>query len=432
MTQETMLRLWRIAPDWQADRAALGTWLYRVASNLCIDRLRRRRELGSDAVPELADDAPGPVAPARGRATGPRRCDAALAALPDRQRLAIVLRHFEDRSNPEIAEILEVSVEAVESLLARAPARARRRASRRARRTGVHRWLETTIRMSRDATTRPPSRRSSPPPAREHAAARRPAVGDPRRRRRGAGGAQRRRPPRRTPPAGAVRPARRRSAAGAASRRSAPAPRSASGSASPATSTSTARRSGPARPWPTATADGSPPSSTSPRWSPEHGRPRAPPPRLKWALVASLGLNLAVVGLIAGALVKGPPPRPLPGIALWHYARALPDPYRRDLGRALRDNRRDWIGPREALRGQRERPRRRPDRRALRPGGGRRGADPRSAAHRRALGPRQPRCCWRRSSGCRRTSARPMPRRWPKGATAAGGPRRRRRTGPRR
>jgi RNA polymerase sigma-70 factor, ECF subfamily len=44
----------------------------------------------------------------------------ALAALPERQRLAIVLRHFEERSNPEIAAILDTSVEAVESLLARA------------------------------------------------------------------------------------------------------------------------------------------------------------------------------------------------------------------------------------------------------------------------------------------------------------------------
>src|SRR5918997_4063532 len=46
VTQETMLRLWRIAPDWQ-DRAAVGTWLYRVASNLCIDRLRRLTPLAS-------------------------------------------------------------------------------------------------------------------------------------------------------------------------------------------------------------------------------------------------------------------------------------------------------------------------------------------------------------------------------------------------
>jgi uncharacterized membrane protein len=73
---------------------------------------------------------------------------------------------------------------------------------------------------------------------------------------------------------------------------------------------------------------------------------------LKWALVASLGLNVAVLGVVGGAIVKGPP-GPMPGIALWHYARALPDPYRRDLGRALRDSRRDWVGAREALLGQR-------------------------------------------------------------------------------
>src|SRR5918999_4480534 len=75
--------------------------------------------------------------------------------------------------------------------------------------------------------------------------------------------------------------------------------------------------------------------------------------RLKWALVVSLGLNLAVAGIVGGALLKGPPTPPWPGMGLWHYARALPDHYRRDLGQALRATRRDWIGPREALREQR-------------------------------------------------------------------------------
>ena len=123
VTQETMLRLWKIAPDWQADRAALSTWLYRVASNLCIDRLRRRghpgRELGGDAVPEVADESPGPERRLQARDQVAALAQA-LAALPDRQRLAIVLRHLEDRPNPEIAAILDASVEAVESLLARA------------------------------------------------------------------------------------------------------------------------------------------------------------------------------------------------------------------------------------------------------------------------------------------------------------------------
>ncbi|MFT3972631.1 MAG: RNA polymerase sigma factor [Amaricoccus sp.] len=119
VTQETMLRLWRIAPDWQPGQAALGTWLHRVAANLCIDRLRRRREVTSDGVPERADEAPGALAriEADDRAAA---LHAALGELPDRQRLAIVLRHFEERSNPEIAEILDTSVEAVESLLGRA------------------------------------------------------------------------------------------------------------------------------------------------------------------------------------------------------------------------------------------------------------------------------------------------------------------------
>ena len=79
----------------------------------------------------------------------------------------------------------------------------------------------------------------------------------------------------------------------------------------------------------------------------------ATPPRrlrLKWALIASLGLNLVFAGLFAAAVFRGPPP-PMPG--LWHYARSLPEPYRRDLGQALRASRGDWIGPRDALRAQR-------------------------------------------------------------------------------
>jgi uncharacterized membrane protein len=75
---------------------------------------------------------------------------------------------------------------------------------------------------------------------------------------------------------------------------------------------------------------------------------------LKWALIASLAVNLGFVGLVAGALLKGPQRGPWPGIALWHYARALPEPYRDDLGRSLREGRGEWVGPREALRGQRK------------------------------------------------------------------------------
>jgi RNA polymerase sigma-70 factor (ECF subfamily) len=119
VTQETMLRLWRIAPDWRAGEARVSTWTHRVAANLCLDRLRRRPAAPIDAVPEPPDPAPS-AAETLDAAARRVALAAAIDALPDRQRAAIVLRHFEERGNPEIAAALGVSVEAVESLLARA------------------------------------------------------------------------------------------------------------------------------------------------------------------------------------------------------------------------------------------------------------------------------------------------------------------------
>ena len=120
VAQEAMLRLWRIAPEWEPERARVTTWLYRVTANLCTDRLRRRKrvEPGLEKMPEQVDEAPG----AEARLQQKSRQDAlraALGTLPERQRLAIAMRHFEGLTNPEIAERLEVSVEAVESLLSR-------------------------------------------------------------------------------------------------------------------------------------------------------------------------------------------------------------------------------------------------------------------------------------------------------------------------
>lgn len=118
VTQETMLRLWRQAPRWQPGAAQVSTWAYRVAANLCTDRLRRRRPLPLEAAPEPADGAPG----AEARLIAADRAGAlaaALLALPERQRQAVVLRHLEGLSNPAIAEVMGIGVEAVESLTAR-------------------------------------------------------------------------------------------------------------------------------------------------------------------------------------------------------------------------------------------------------------------------------------------------------------------------
>lgn len=118
VAQEAMLRLWKIAPDWQSGNAQVSTWLYRVTANLCTDRLRRRRSVPLDDQHDLPDDTPGIDAKliARDRIAALHE---AMAQLPERQRAAVALRHFEERGNPEIAEILGLSVEAVESLLSR-------------------------------------------------------------------------------------------------------------------------------------------------------------------------------------------------------------------------------------------------------------------------------------------------------------------------
>ena len=120
VTQEAMMRLWRIAPEWRRGEAKISTWLYRVVMNLCIDLKRRQRGgyLDLDAVP----DPPDPAQSAPEAMQDGARHDAlqeALMQLPERQRQAVILRHLEELANPEIAGIMDISVEAVESLTAR-------------------------------------------------------------------------------------------------------------------------------------------------------------------------------------------------------------------------------------------------------------------------------------------------------------------------
>jgi RNA polymerase sigma-70 factor (ECF subfamily) len=118
VAQEAMLRLWKTAPDWEKGRAKVSTWLYRVTLNLCTDRLRKSRRTSLGEVPEQMDDA-APVDQEMERTERAEALHDALEKLPERQRVAVMLRHLEDMSNPAIAEIMETSTEAVESLLSR-------------------------------------------------------------------------------------------------------------------------------------------------------------------------------------------------------------------------------------------------------------------------------------------------------------------------
>lgn len=118
VVQEAMLRLWRAAPGWRTGEAKVSTWLYLVVTNLCTDRLRKRRRQGEWPQDEpAAQDRPALEGLAENERL--RALDEALAGLPERQRQAVVLRHIEGLGNPEIAEIMDIGVEAVESLTAR-------------------------------------------------------------------------------------------------------------------------------------------------------------------------------------------------------------------------------------------------------------------------------------------------------------------------
>ena len=124
VVQTAFLRIWQGAGDWQA-KAKFSTWLYRVLHNLCMDQFRARRRTGEAPDEEPADEAPGQeerLASLQREA----RVRAALAALPERQRAALVLCHYEERPQAEAAALLGVSEGALESLLSRARATLRK------------------------------------------------------------------------------------------------------------------------------------------------------------------------------------------------------------------------------------------------------------------------------------------------------------------
>jgi RNA polymerase sigma-70 factor (ECF subfamily) len=115
VAQETFLRLWTQAASF-TPRAKAKTWLYRIARNQCIDRLRKRRDANAELDNVRSDDRPSQLLYRKQTA---EQVERALQALPERQRAAITLVHYEGLEGAEACEILEVSIEALESLLAR-------------------------------------------------------------------------------------------------------------------------------------------------------------------------------------------------------------------------------------------------------------------------------------------------------------------------
>ncbi|MGJ4886466.1 MULTISPECIES: RNA polymerase sigma factor [unclassified Bradyrhizobium] len=118
VVQDTMLKVWTHRGRWQHGRAKFSTWLYRVVSNRCIDIRRKPRTENVDVVPEVADGKPDAVSVIE-RAELSDLLEGAMQRLPEQQRIAVILSYHENMSNGEIAEVMDTTVAAVESLLKR-------------------------------------------------------------------------------------------------------------------------------------------------------------------------------------------------------------------------------------------------------------------------------------------------------------------------
>jgi RNA polymerase sigma-70 factor, ECF subfamily len=119
VAQEALLRLWRSSDGLEVGPQGVRPWLRRVVSNLCVDRMRSGKRL------TVVEEVPERIEPATQLAhleaqDVSQRVDAALKDLPDRQRMALTLFHYEGLSQIEVGRIMGISDEAVESLLARA------------------------------------------------------------------------------------------------------------------------------------------------------------------------------------------------------------------------------------------------------------------------------------------------------------------------
>lgn len=116
--QDAFLQVWTRRESWQSGKAKFSTWLFRVVTNRCIDHLRKQKATTLDAVPELKDDTSNQSKELELQ-EAIEMLEDAIGQLPDQQRIALVFSYHESMSNRDIAEIMETSVSAVESLLKR-------------------------------------------------------------------------------------------------------------------------------------------------------------------------------------------------------------------------------------------------------------------------------------------------------------------------
>ena len=124
LTQEIFLTVWCKRGEWKDGGAKFSTWLYRVTFNRCIDFKRRAKNADMDEIPDIQDDRPSAVRLIE-RSEANQKLRQAMLKLSYPQQVALALFYQEGLSAMEASEVLDISVNALESLLKRARKRLR-------------------------------------------------------------------------------------------------------------------------------------------------------------------------------------------------------------------------------------------------------------------------------------------------------------------
>ena len=119
VAQEAFIRLWKHAINWEPKGYSFRSWVYRITYNLCIDEIRKRKPVSQieDEISIASGEQPDEDLY---RSQQQKEVAAALDELPERQRSAIIMCVYQGLSNRDAAEVMDISIDALESLLSRA------------------------------------------------------------------------------------------------------------------------------------------------------------------------------------------------------------------------------------------------------------------------------------------------------------------------
>lgn len=132
IVQESFLKIWSRPQMWDPGRGAkFSTWFYRIVNNLAIDRMRRKRPVAVGEVIDVFSDTRPSQEDTVFENERQAALEGAIQGLPERQKTALNLCFYEGLSNREAADVLGVSVKALESLLVRAKTALKEELSRR-------------------------------------------------------------------------------------------------------------------------------------------------------------------------------------------------------------------------------------------------------------------------------------------------------------